>query len=108
MQTFQPRYPAELVEVLAIEQGFLLAQELHLPCVMCESDASNVVNAINDSAIGTSFGHIIQDIIQAQASFAFCTFRFLSRAFNYAAHELAHFARWTGSHQVWYGVTPSF
>ena len=104
----QSHYPTELVEIIALEQGILLAQELHLPCVLCESDASNVVNAINDSATGTPFGHIIQDIIQAQASFVFCTFRFLSRAFNYAAHELAHFAHRTGSHQVWYGVTPSF
>ena len=104
----QSHYSAELVEVLAMEQGILLAQELHLPRVMFESDASNVVSAINDSATGTPFGHIIQDIIQAQASFVLCTFRFLSRAFNYAAHELAHFACRTGSYQVWYGVTPSF
>ena len=96
----QSHYPAELVEILALEQGIVLAQELHLPCAMCESDASTVVNAINDSAIGTPFGHIIQDIIQAQASFAFCTFRFLSRAFNYAAHELANFAHRIDSHQV--------
>ncbi|XP_030958321.1 uncharacterized protein LOC115980180 [Quercus lobata] len=104
----QSHYPAELVEIIALEQGILLAQEMHLPCVLCESDASNVVNAINESATGTPYRHIIQDIIQAQASFAFCTFRFLSRAFNYAAHELAQFAHKTDSHQVWYGVTPSF
>ena len=59
----QSHYPAELVEVLAMEQGILLAQELHLPCVMCENDASNVVNAINDSATRTPFGHIIHDNI---------------------------------------------
>ena len=89
-----------------MEQGILLAQELHLPCVMCENDASNVVNAINDSATRTPFGHIIHDIIQAQASFTFCTFKFLSRSFKQAAHELANFAHRTDSHQVWYGVTP--
>lgn len=97
-------YPAELVEVLTVEQGILLAQELQLPLVMFESDASNVINAINDSATGTPYGHIIQDIIHAQASFVFCSFRFLNRAFNYAAHELAHFARRNGSHQVWKGL----
>ena len=59
----QSHYPVELVEVLAMEQGILLAQELHLPCVMCENDASNVVNAINDSATRTPFRHIIHDII---------------------------------------------
>ncbi|XP_075645719.1 uncharacterized protein LOC142616838 [Castanea sativa] len=104
----QSHYPAELVEVFAMEQGILLAQELQLPRVMFESDASNVINAINDFALGTSFGHIIQDIIQAQASFVFCTFRHLNRAYNYAAHELALFARRNDSHQRWIGVTPSF
>ena len=81
-----------------MEQGIFLAQELQLPRVMFESDASNVINAINDSATGTSYGHIIQDIIHAQASFVFCSFRFLNRAFNYVAHELAHFARRNCSH----------
>lgn len=88
----QSHYSAKLVEVLAMEQGILLTQDLQLPRVMFESDASNVINAINDSAFGTPFGHIIQDIIHAQASFVFCSFRHLNRAFNYAAHELAHFA----------------
>lgn len=75
------------------------SQELQLPRVMSESDASSVINAINDSALWTSFGHVIQDIIQAQASFVFCSFRHLNRAYNYAAHELALFARRNGSHQ---------
>ena len=91
-----------------MEQGILLAQELQLTRVMFESDASNVINAINDSALETPFGHIIPDIIQAQASFVFYSFRHLNRAFNYATHELAHFAHRNGSHQLWKGVTPSF
>ena len=86
----------------------MLAQELQLPRMMFESDASNVIKAIIDSAFGAPFGHIIQDIIHAQASFVFCSFRHLNRAFNYAAHELAHFACKNGSHQLWKGVTPPF
>ena len=82
---FQSHYPAELVEVLALEQGILLAQNLQFTHVMFESDASNVINAINDSTLGTPFGHIIQDIIQAKETFVFCSFRHLNRAFNYAA-----------------------
>ena len=85
-----------------MEQGILLAQELQLPRVMFESDA------INDSGFGTPFRHIIQDIIHAQASFEFCSFRHLNRAFNYAAHELAQFARRNGTSHLWKGVTPSF
>lgn len=104
----QAHFPAELVEVMALEQGVLLAQNLQLTRVMFESDALNVINAVNDAAIGTPFGHIIQDIIQAQSSFSFCSFRHLNRAFNYAAHELAQFASRNGSHQLWQGVTPPF
>ena len=104
----QSHFPAELAEVLALEQGILLAQDLQLTHVMIESDASNVINAVNDSALGTPFGHIIQDIIQAKETFAFCSFRHLNRASNYAAHELALFARRNGSHHLWKGVTPSF
>ena len=92
----------------ALEQGVLLAQELQLTRVLFECDASNVINAVNDSAIGTPFRHIIQDIIQAQASFSFCSFRHLNRAFNFAAHELALFAQRNGSYQLWKGVTAHF
>ena len=104
----QVHYSAELVEVIAIEQGTLLAQELQLPCVMFESDATIVINAINDSTFGTPFRHIIYDIIHAQASFEFCSFRHLNQAFNYAAHELAQFSHRNGSSHLWKGVTPSF
>ena len=104
----QSHFPAELTEVLALEQGILLAQDLQLTHVMFESDASNVIDVVNDSALGTPFGHIIQDIIQAKETFSFCSFRHLNRASNYAAHELALFARRNGSHHLWKGVTPSF
>ena len=104
----QAHFSAELVEVLALEQGVLLAQDMQLTRVLFEGDASNMINAVNDSATGTPFGHIIQDIIKAQSSFSFCSFRHLNRAFNYAAHELASFASRNGSFQLWRGVTPPF
>ena len=55
---FQSHFTAKLVEVLALEQGILLAQELQLSQVMFESDALTVINAINDSAFGTPYMHI--------------------------------------------------
>ena len=97
-------YPLDL----ALEQGVLLAQEMQLARVLFECDATNVINAVNDSATGTPFGHIIQDIIKAQSSFYFCSFRHLNRAFNSAAHELAAFASRNGSFQIWRNVTPPF
>ena len=73
-----------------------------------ESDALLMINAINDSTFGTSYRHIIQDISHAQSSFDFCSFKHLNRSFNFAAHELAQFARRNGSAHLWKGVTPPF
>ena len=104
----QSHFSAELVEVFAVEQGIFLARELQLSQVMLESDALSVINAINDSTFGTSYGHIIQDISHAQSSFDFCSFKHLNRTFNSAAHKLAQFARRNGSVHLWKGVTPPF
>ena len=104
----QSHFSVELVEVLALEQGIFLAQELQLSRVMFESDALSVINAINDSAFGTPYGHIIQDISHAQSSFVFCSFKHLNRAFNFAAHKLAQFARRNSFVHLWKGVIPSF
>ena len=104
----ESHFSAELVEVFAVEQGLLLAQELQLSRIMLESDALSVINAINDSSFGAYFGHIIQDISVAQSSFDFCSFKHLNRSFNSAAHELAQFARRNGIVNLWKGVTPPF
>ncbi|XP_050277978.1 uncharacterized protein LOC126719474 [Quercus robur] len=104
----QSHYTADLVEVFAMEQGILLAQELQLSKVLFESDARSVINAINESAFGIPHRHIIQDISHAHQSFVFCSFRHFNRAFNGAAHKLAQFARCNRTVHLWKGVTPSF
>ena len=104
----QSYYSAELTEVFALEQGFLLAQELQLPRVIFESDSLAVIQAINDKAMGSTFGHLIQGILQVFDSFESCHFKHLSRNFNTVAYEIAQYARRTGSHQIWKGVAPSF
>ena len=53
-------YSADLVEIMALLQGVLLAQELHLPRVIMESDALAAVQAINDKPTGSSSGNLIQ------------------------------------------------
>ena len=45
---------------MALLQGVLLAQELHLPRVIMESDALAAVQAINDKPTGSSSGNLIQ------------------------------------------------
>ncbi|KAL0006246.1 hypothetical protein SO802_013807 [Lithocarpus litseifolius] len=102
----QACYPAELMEIMAIEQGVLLAQELQLPSVIVESDSSNAILAIHEKATGSSFGHLIQEILQANESFETCHFKHLSRNFNSVAHELAQHARRTRSQYLWKGVMP--
>ena len=96
------------MEVFAVKQGIVLAQELQLSRVMFESDALIVINTINDSAFGTLYEHIIQDISYAQSFFVYCSFRHLNRAFNCLAHELAQFACSNRSVHLWKGVTLSF
>ena len=104
----QAHFSAKLAEVLPMKQGILLAQELLLPRVMFESDAITMINAINDSTFGTPFRHIIQDIIHTQASFEFCSFRHLNRAFNYAAMSLLNLPVGMAFHICGKGLPPPF
>ena len=99
-------FAAEILEVLALEQGVLLAQELQLSRIILESDSLNVIQAIHDKATGSSYGHIVQGILQASESFESCIFKHLSRNFNTVAHELAQLARRSGTQHLWFGTTP--
>lgn len=65
----QACYSAKLTEVIDLEQGVLLAQELQLPQVIFESDLLIVIQAINDKAMWNNYGHLIQGILQAKNSF---------------------------------------
>ena len=94
------------MEIMALEQGVLLAQKLQLPRVIIELDSSNAIQAIHEKATGSSFGHLIQGILQASESFETCLFKHLSRNFNSVAHKLAQHARRSGSKHLWKGVTP--
>ena len=94
--------------MFALEQGVLFAQELQLPRVIFESDALAVIQAVNDKATGSFYGHLIQGILQNCESFESCHFKHLNRRFNSVAHELAHHARRTGIYQIWKGVAPPF
>ncbi|XP_050280537.1 aspartic proteinase CDR1-like [Quercus robur] len=71
----QSYFSAELSEVFALEQGVLFAQELQLPRIIVESDALTVIQAVNDKATGSIFGHLIQGIHQVCESFESCHFK---------------------------------
>nr|XP_023876543.1 uncharacterized protein LOC111988969 [Quercus suber] len=102
----QACFNAELTEVMALEHGALLAQELQLSKVIFELDSLNVIQAVHDKATGSSYGHIVQDILQVSESFETCLFKHLNRNFNSIAHELAQLARRSGTQHLWLGVTP--
>ena len=102
----QSSYSTELVEIMALEQGILLANDLQLPRVIFESDALNAIQAINENAIGSSFGHFIQDFLQARNLFESCSFNHSSCDLNKVAHELAQYAWRSASSHIWSGVTP--
>ena len=89
----QSYFSAKLSEVFDLEQGVLFAQELQLPRIIIESDALIVIQAVNNKATGSIFGHLIQGIHQVCESFESCHFKYLSRSYNSVAHELAQHAR---------------
>ncbi|XP_075659148.1 uncharacterized protein LOC142629034 [Castanea sativa] len=104
----QAYYSVELTEIFAIEQGVLLAQELQLPQVIVESDSLATIQALNEKATESTFGHLIQGILRVCDSFESYHFKHLSRSYNAVAHELAQYARRTGNYQIWKGAAPSF
>ena len=55
-KVLQSHYFAEVVEMLALEQGVLLAQEMELFQVIFKSDALNVIQAINEGITGSEAG----------------------------------------------------
>ena len=101
-------YSADLVEIMALLHGILLAQDLQLSRVILESDALAAVQDINNKYTGSSSGHLIMDILHSCSSFKSCSFQHISRNFNQVAHELTHYARRKNSSQLWLGVTPPF
>ena len=101
-------YSADLVEIMTLLHGILLARDLQLSQVILESDALVAIQDINNKYTGSSSGNLIMDILHICSSFESCSLQHISRDFNQVAHELAHYARRTGFSQLWMGVTPPF
>lgn len=55
-------YPADWIELFAMRQGVLLAQEMTLSKVIFESDALSVIQAITQDLCGSKTSHLIQGI----------------------------------------------
>ena len=105
---FQVCFSAELTEVFALEHDILLAQELQLSRVIVEFNSLNAIQVINDGATKSSFGHLIQGILQVSNSFESCLFKHINKSFNSVAHELAQHAQRSSLQHLWKEVAPHF
>ncbi|XP_023907861.1 uncharacterized protein LOC112019574 [Quercus suber] len=102
----QACYPIEAVEAIAIENGILLAQEIQVSKIIIELDALNIVQSINSKQLGGEFGHILHGILLSLDHFCCWKLQHLKRDCNRDAHNLAAFARSSGTSQVWIGMPP--
>ncbi|XP_075649649.1 uncharacterized protein LOC142620109 [Castanea sativa] len=100
------QYPSLETEVIALEKGVLLAKEMELQQIMLETDALTVVQSL---LIGNKEGdleHLLQGISDTLNPFSSWQIKHLKRDCNRVAHELAQLAKFTGTKQVWKGVSP--
>ena len=100
------QYSSLETETIAVEKGVLLAKEMGLQHILLETDALIVVQSLAVGDKGGSLGHFIQGISENLSFFSGWQINHLSRDCNKVAHELAQFAKCSGTNQVWKGVSP--
>ena len=93
-------------ETIAIEKGVLLAKEIGLQEILLETDAFTVAQSLAAGDKGGCLGHFIPGISENLRSFTVWQINHLRRDCNKVAHELAQFAKRSGTNQVWKGVSP--
>ena len=99
-------YSVEVTEALALEEGIMLARELHLQQIIIESDSITVVQEVNSSSFNGEMGTIIQGAFTMLTSFSSWRVNHLKREYNNVAHEVAQVTRSTETSRTWIGVDP--
>ena len=99
-------YSSLETEIIALENGIILAKEMGLSRVIFELDALTVVQDLHVKEVNGSSGHLYQGIIDLLESFCIWKVCHLYREYNKAAHVLAQFAKCNGINQVWKGSVP--
>ena len=99
------QYSSLETETIAVEKGILLAKE-RLQHILLETDTLTVVQSLAAGDKGGSLGHFIQGISENLSFFSIWQINHLRRDCNKVAHELAQFAKHSGTNQVWKGVSP--
>ncbi|XP_021758506.1 uncharacterized protein LOC110723456 [Chenopodium quinoa] len=88
----------EVVEVMVVRYALMLAHRLGYSRIMVESDAINVIKAVNLKEYGRSpIFSVYDDICIDRAKFEFCTFSHIKRSCNTVAHLIA---RWDTGENV--------
>ena len=90
-------------EIIALENGIIVAKEMELTQVIFVSDALTVVQDLQAKETNGSSGHLYQGIFALLESFCSWKVCHLKREYNKAAHALAQFAKCNGTNQVWKG-----
>ena len=75
-------YGAAVTETLAVEEGIRLAREMELQRIIVESDACEVVDAINQSNDNGEFGMVIHGSLDLLHSFRSWKLRHLKRDYK--------------------------
>ena len=73
---------------------------------MLETDMLTVAQSLATSDKDGCLGHLIQGISENLRSFIVWQINHLRRDCNKVAHELAQFAKRSGTNQLWKGVSP--
>ena len=94
-KVLQGQYSSLESEIVALENGILLAKEMVLSQVIFESDALTLVQDFNTSE--SNLGHLYQGILDLLKSFRSWKICHLKREHNRVAHELAHYAKCSGA-----------
>jgi len=99
-------YSPEIVEVLALENGVILAHEMNISRVIFELDSLATVQFVVAMGSSGPLGHIINGIRSSLLHFCSWSLHHLKRDHNRAAHELAQLAKSVGFAQIWKGTSP--
>ena len=91
-------------EILAVECGILLAQDMGLAQTIIETDALSVIQSIAASEFDGDMGHLYLGIIGLLKSFKSWDLKHLKRDYNRVAHELAQSSKRNEASQCWKGV----
>lgn len=84
---------SEVAEALAMQKGLEFAKDMSFLNLIVESDALNVVSALNAHQQSSNYvGSIIRDCIGFKGSFRSLNFLHIRREANQAAHYLAKYA----------------